>query len=252
MTSLALDLDAVAVLLCDADGNLFPSEDPAFDASVVVTNAMLAELGVDRSYTAEELRLATTGKNFRSTAADLAAAHGVALDAGTLEHWVAEEKRAVTAHLGATLRPDPAVSEPLERLAGRYTLAVVSSSATSRLEACFTASGLAPLFPPELRFSAEDSLPVPASKPDPAIYEFAGERLGVSGTRAVAIEDAVPGAQSAVAAGFPTIGNVAFVAAGEREERIEQLEAAGVEAVVASWGELEALLGAVAARTAPG
>ena len=37
----------VEAVLCDADGNLFPSEEPAFDASAEVTNAFLASLGVD-------------------------------------------------------------------------------------------------------------------------------------------------------------------------------------------------------------
>ena len=92
-----------SVLLCDADGNLFPSEEPAFDASVEVTNAFLAEIGSDRRFTAGELRLATTGLNFRSTARRLAAEAGVPdVD---VEPWVLEEKRAVTAHLARSLRP---------------------------------------------------------------------------------------------------------------------------------------------------
>ena len=72
------DLPAgTTTLLLDADGNLVPSEEPAFVASADVTNAFLAELGVDRRFTAEQLRLATTGKNFRTTAVDLAVDAGV-------------------------------------------------------------------------------------------------------------------------------------------------------------------------------
>jgi len=237
----------VDTLLCDADGNLFASEEPAFDASVIITNRLMAELGVERRFTAHELRLATTGKNFRTTAADLAAEAGAPLDQATLERWVDEERREVTAHLASVLRPDPEVVEPVRRLARRFRLAAVSSSALGRLDASFSASGLNDLFPPELRFSAEDSLAVPTSKPDPAIYRFAAERLGVDATRAVAIEDAVPGARSAVGAGLTTIGNVAFVPPGERDERVAALEDAGVAAVVGSWTELEELLRPVAA-----
>ena len=239
-----LDLSAVEVLLCDADGNLFASEEPAFVASAAVTNRCLAMLGVARRYEAEELRLAATGKNFRTTIGDLAraAGYGDALTHGALEHWVAEERAAVSAHLADTLKPDPAVTEPLARLSRRYTLAVVSSSALARLEACFTATGLDELFAPHLRFSAEDSLPTPTSKPDPAIYAFAGRRLGISGAQALAIEDSVPGVLSAVAAGLATIGNVAFVARQERAERVAALRAAGAAEVVESWSQLEALL----------
>jgi beta-phosphoglucomutase-like phosphatase (HAD superfamily) len=240
--SAELDLNAVEVLLCDADGNLFPSEEPAFEASADVTNRLLAHLGVERRYTAVELRLATTGKNFRTTAVDLATAHGASIDSATLEWWVAEEKRRVTAYLRTALSPDEGVLGPLRALATRFPLAVVSSSARTRLDACFEASGLDPLFPPGLRFSAEDSLPVPASKPDPAIYVHAGEVLDIAGPQGLAIEDAVPGVQSAVAAGFPVLGNVVFVPPGERADRATALSAAGAAAVITSWAELERML----------
>ena len=230
------------MLLCDADGNLFPSEEPAFEASTQVTNRVLRELGIDLQFTADELRGAAVGKNFRATITDLATDHGKTLDGDVLEREVLEEKRAVSAYLAEVLRPDPRVLEPLTAMAGRYELAAVSSSALSRLDACFEATKLAGLFPPDARYSAEDSLPVPTSKPDPAIYRLAGERLGVAGREALAVEDAVAGVLSAVGAGFPVIGNVLFVPEDEREARATALREAGAEAVVASWWELDALL----------
>jgi beta-phosphoglucomutase-like phosphatase (HAD superfamily) len=239
----ALDPSRVEVLLCDADGNLFPSEEPAFVASADVTNRCLAELGVDRRYTPTELRLATTGKNFRTTIADLAVAHGAGpLAPAQVEHWVREEQRIVTAYLRRELEPDAGVREPLARLAPRFALAAVSSSAAARLEACFEATGLDGLVPSARRFSAEDSLPSPRSKPDPAIYRFALARLGIGPEQALAIEDSVPGAASSVAAGIATIGNVAFVPVEERADRTEALVRAGVAVVVSSWTEIEELL----------
>ncbi len=237
----ALDPAAVEVLLCDADDSLFPSEGPAFAASARVTNACLEQLGVDRRFAPEELRRLGTGKTFRTTITGLAREAGAehALTPDVLERWVLQERRAVTAPLAEVLRPDPAVREPLTRLGARFELAAVSSSALARLDACFTATGLADLIPPDRRFSAEDSLPAPTSKPDPAIYRLAGERLGVAGARGVAIEDSVAGARSAVAAGFATVGNVAFVAPPERAGRTAALRAAGVAQVVLSWRELE-------------
>jgi HAD superfamily hydrolase (TIGR01509 family) len=253
------------VLLCDADGNLFPSEEPAYDASADVTNALLAELGADVAYTPEQLRLQHTGKNFRTTAVDLCLAHGIdvepavrggrrvdaaatgprpatrrgpTLTAALLEHWVELEKQTVTRHLGETLRPDPSVHDVLASLRHRYTLALVSSSALVRLDACLTATALTELFPAEVRFSAEDSLSPPRSKPDPAVYRLAGERLGCQGSEAWAVEDSVTGAQSAIAAGFPTVGNLQFVPEGERRERATALASVGVRAVLHSWGEI--------------
>jgi beta-phosphoglucomutase-like phosphatase (HAD superfamily) len=257
-------LDAVEVLLCDADGNLFPSEEPAFVASTTVTNALMAEYGSDRRFTPEELRLATTGLNFRSTAVVLCLDNGIrvapdllppdgsptgmehqdrpTLTAEALEEWVEREKQAVIDHLRSQLRPDPEVLEPLRRLAQRYGVAAVSSSADARIAASFEVTGLAGFFPPERRFSAEDSLPRPTSKPDPAIYRYAGERLGIAPHEGLAVEDSLPGASSAVAAGFATVGNLQFVPPDERTARAEGLREIGVVAVASSWAQVEALL----------
>ena len=239
-------LQRVEVLLCDADGNLFPSEEPAFDASVEVTNAFLAEIGSDRRFTALELRLASTGMNFRTTALRLAAEAGK--PAVDVEPWVAAERRAVSDHLARTLQPHPETSSALTTLAERLPLAAVSSSALARLAGCFTATGLDELIPPERRFSTEDSLPVPTSKPDPAVYLHACEQLGIPPEAGLAVEDSVVGARSAVAAGCPTIGNLLFVQPAERAERAAALEAAGVLAVVDSWQGVADLLPPAPAR----
>jgi beta-phosphoglucomutase-like phosphatase (HAD superfamily) len=230
------------VLLLDADGSLFPSEAPAFEASAEVTNRFLASLGITATYTPDYLLATTTGKNFRTTATDLAAAHGVSVEPALLDVWVAEEKKVVSAHLGGVLRPDPAVLEPLRLLARRFLLAAVSSSALSRLDECFRAAGLAELIPAGRRYSAEDSLPRPTSKPDPAVYLHALDQLNVPSARAIAVEDSLPGAQSAVAAGVATVGNLTFVPSDEREGRRQALRDVGVVALVESWSELAAMI----------
>jgi beta-phosphoglucomutase-like phosphatase (HAD superfamily) len=240
--SAAPALSHVEVLLCDADGNLFPSEEPAFVASAAVTNRLLEGLGVERRFAPDELRLRAMGRNFRATALDLAAEHAAELAPEDLDRWVAEEKAEVTEFLARTLEPDARVTGPLTRLARHYALAAVSSSALARLDACFRATGLEELFPPDARLSAEDSLPVAASKPDPAIYAEAVRRLGVPAGRGLAVEDAVPGVQSAAGAGLPVVGNLLYAPAAEREERREALREAGALAVVDSWEELEELL----------
>jgi HAD superfamily hydrolase (TIGR01509 family) len=239
----------VRVILCDADGNLFPSEEPAFVASAEVTNQFLAQHGVERRYGAEELRLATTGMNFRSTLVALAGQHGLPeLEPATIEQWVQTEKAAVTAHLCTALSPEPEVLEPLTALGERYGLAAVSSSADARIAACFEVTGMAQFFPAERRFSAEDSLSRPTSKPDPAIYLHALTSLGLPAEQATAVEDSVAGATSAVAAGLATFGNLQFVQPAEREQRRQALEQAGVTAVVSSWQEVLDLLAAQPAR----
>jgi beta-phosphoglucomutase-like phosphatase (HAD superfamily) len=258
--------DDLRVLLLDADGSLFPSEAPAFDASADVTNRFLAALGIEAIYTPEQLLATTTGKNFRTTAVDLAAAHGVRMEpapgssgsggptltAPMLDDWVAEEKHVVSAHLGRILRPDAAVLGPLRRLAERYQLAAVSSSALSRLDECFRATGVAELIPAERRYSAEDSLPTPTSKPHPAVYLHALASLAVEAGKTIAVEDSLPGAESAVAAGIVTVGNLTFVPAEEREKRGQGLRDAGVVALVESWDELATMILRTTSVAGPG
>jgi HAD superfamily hydrolase (TIGR01509 family) len=236
------DLRQVRTLLCDADGTLFPSEEPAYAASADVTNRLLAGLGADRTYAPDELQRRTNGKNFRAAAVELAAGYGRDLDDADLEHWVTEEKDVVTAHLRTVLEPDASVREPLERLSRRFTLAAVTSSASSRLAACLEATCLSTLFAAERRFSAEDSLPAPTSKPDPAVYRHAGTVLGAGPDEALAVEDSVNGARSAVAAGYPTVGILQFVPPDQREGRTAALQDAGVLAVADAWEDIELLL----------
>jgi len=237
------DLSDVKVLLCDGDGNLYPSEEPAFEAACEVINELMEAVGSDRRFESEELRREATGKNFRSIATDLVADAGCPpLAAEDLERWVREEVERVTEHLRMWLRPDAAVSGPLRRLAHSYELAVVTSSAAARLDASLDATRMGTLFPAALRFSAEDSLDSPKSKPDPAIYAYALESLGVRPEQTLAIEDSRPGVESATGAGIATVGNVVFVPEDEREARIRELREAGAFYVVESWSEFAEML----------
>lgn len=237
-----LNLTDVTTILCDADGNLFDSEVPAFAASAVVVNAFLAALGSPSRHRADELRRAASGRNFRSLAVDLAADLDRSLGDEALAWWVEREKIAVTEHLAATLQPDQEVTEALKHLASRYRLAVVTSSASTRVGPCLEVTELAPLFPETKRFSAYDSLPKPTSKPDPAVYRLALQELGLAPDQTVAIEDAEAGVMSATAAGIPTVGNLAYVPAPERAARRAALREAGAIMVADDWKQLVAIL----------
>lgn len=239
-------VQSLTTLLCDADGTLFPSEEPAFEASVDVVNRCLVSWGVPLELTAEELRRSANGQSFRSSLTALARRHGVSVDTepflSQVDGWVTEENELVTRRLSDVLTLDPQVHGSLTRLSARLGLALVSSSSLSRIDACLASTGLAELFPGDRRFSAQDSLAVPTSKPDPAVYTLAGTTLGVGPEQALAVEDAVAGAESAVRAGFCTVGMLCFVPADEVAQRAADLRDVGVATLVGSWSDLEDLL----------
>src|SRR5215213_7064399 len=183
-------------VLLDADGTLFASEEPAFAASAGVVNDLLASVGVSAAYDGEELRRAASGRNFRGLVPDLLAAAGRRLPEEELERWVAREAEVVTDRLRSALRPDARVTSALERTSRDLRLALVTSSALSRIATCLEVTGLTELLPPEVRFSAQDSLPTPTSKPDPAVYRLALTGLGIGAHEAVAVEGAVAGVRS--------------------------------------------------------
>jgi beta-phosphoglucomutase-like phosphatase (HAD superfamily) len=237
-----VDTAQITTLLLDADGTLFASEQPAFVASAAVTRALAAEYGLSGDFSPEQLRRASTGQNFRSAAGALLDRAEASYQPAELEDWVQRERQAVTDHLSETLVGDADVNRAVGNWAQRYRLSVVSSSALSRLDACFLATGLAPWLPQHLRFSAEDSLTPPISKPDPAIYRHALTVLGCAPEQAVAIEDSTSGSRAALGAGITTLGIVQFAPPEERQQLRADLLELGVAAVADDWTQLESWL----------
>jgi beta-phosphoglucomutase-like phosphatase (HAD superfamily) len=141
-----------------------------------VTDSFLSELGAKRPL-ASELQQLTNGKNFRGAASDFAKAYGRTVDPHSMEDWMSKERQVVTAHLSTVLRPDPKVAQALAHLSDKLLVAVVTSSALSRLDACLEVTALSDLFAFTRRFSAEDSLARPTIKPDPAVYNWASRPL---------------------------------------------------------------------------
>ncbi len=88
----------------------------------------------------------------------------------------------------------------VERVAGRYRLAVASSSNRELIDEVLRVSGLAPLF--ETTVSYEE---VARGKPAPDVYLEAARRLALAPAECAAIEDSHGGIRSAKAAGMRVI-----------------------------------------------
>ena len=160
-----------------------------------------------------------------------------------LEKYVSSEEDKVIAKLKAALKPCAGVDPVLEKLekGGQYKMAVVSSSALRRVKASVVKVGQDKYFGDDI-FSAASSLPKPTSKPDPAIYLFAMEKLGVKAEECVAVEDSKSGATAAFRAKIKTIGYVGSYEKEEEEKMTKVLSDAGCVVVMKDWNEFEGLM----------
>jgi HAD superfamily hydrolase (TIGR01509 family) len=116
----------------------------------------------------------------------------------------AEISRAVVERLERCYREHlpllPHAREAVERLAGRWPLAVASSSNRPLIDLVLELTGLHDAF--RATVSSEE---VPRGKPAPDVYLEAARRLGAEPEESVAVEDSTNGITAAAAAGMGVI-----------------------------------------------
>ncbi|KAL2266391.1 hypothetical protein VTJ83DRAFT_5743 [Remersonia thermophila] len=243
----------ITTLLLDCDNTLVLSEDLAFEGCAQVLNEMAAakSLPLERPFTGPSLIAEYLGHNFRGMLTLLQARYGFTLTPEEVEAYVRREEDAVIARLEAELAPCPGADAALARLAatGRYGLAVVSSSALRRVRASVGRAGIGHHFvnatgrgEEHAIFSAATSLPAPTSKPDPAIYLHALQRLGKTAGECVAVEDSRSGALSATRAGIKVVGYVGSYPPEKRELMAQALREGGAAVVMEDWERFEEYL----------
>lgn len=166
------------------------------------------------------------------------------MPAPEFESYIKREEDIIVAALEKDAEPCVGVNEVLEQLfeEKRYELAVVSSSAKRRVLASIQRAGQSKYFAEERVYSAANSMEKPSSKPDPAIYLFSCEQLGVAPGNTIAIEDSVSGTKSAIGAGCLVIGYVGpYEDEAERFEMEERLSIAGASVIMRHWSEFHGL-----------
>jgi HAD superfamily hydrolase (TIGR01509 family) len=169
---------------------------------------------------------------------------GSTMDEKELETFVSREEDQVIAKLKAALRPCVGVDEQLEKLqaSGKYKMAVVSSSALRRVKASIEKVNQDRFFAGDDVFSAATSLPKPTSKPNPAIYIFAMEKLGVKPIECIAIEDSKSGTGAGVAAKIRVVGYVGSYEPHEQDKMRKVLSDAGADPIMSDWSEFPSVL----------
>jgi beta-phosphoglucomutase-like phosphatase (HAD superfamily) len=240
--------------MLDCDNTLVQSERLAFEACADLTNIVMEKHNIKERYTADSLLEDFVGHNFRGMLKGLQAKHNFTMPEDEMEDFVQQELGAVTRKLSQKAVECPGVTTELNKLKEQgYPMSVVSTSAKSRVVASIEKAGIAHFFPPEHVYSAATSLTPPSSKPDPAIYIYAAEQLGVKPSEAITVEDSKSGATAAMRAGIPCIGYVGIYGIEEGKEKMDQMaklltEETKCAAIMYDWKEFQECLKKVEAK----
>ncbi|MCJ1467106.1 hypothetical protein MMC07_005728 [Pseudocyphellaria aurata] len=230
----------ITSILFDCDNTLVLSEELAFEACAELANEILAKNSISDRYTGPELMNEFVGQNFRGVVVNLQIKFGFPLTPDELEGYVGQEENRVIATLEKKAQPCVGVNEQLDKLAAdnKYGLAVVSSSALRRVRASIKKVDQEKYFPFDHVFSAATSLPVPTTKPDPAIYLYACKMISKEPGECVAVEDSKSGTLSAVRAGIPVIAYVgSYEGSTKQKEMAKLLTEIGAQVVMDDWSQ---------------
>lgn len=224
------------------------SERLAFEACTDLSNQVLEKHGIAERYTVEKLLEDFVGHNFRNMLLGMQKAHNFTMDPEELEDYVSRELNAVIAKLRAKAVECPGVTEQLNwAKAQGYPMSVVSTSAKPRVVASLEKVNIDHFFPNEHVYSAATSLDPPSSKPDPKIYLYACEQLGIKPEECVTVEDSKSGATAAMRAGIPLIAYVGIYGIEEGPEKMKQMaetltDVTKANAVMYDWKEFPEII----------
>jgi len=244
----------VKYILLDCDNTLCLSEHLAFEACADLTNEIMEKYNIDARYTTQGLLTDFVGQNFRGMVGGLQKKHNFTMTPEDVDKYVNMELERVTAKLSEKCTACPGAGEQLQWMKDQgYPMAVVSTSAKPRVVASLKKVGFSKFFPDDLVYSAASSLNPPSSKPDPKIYLYACEQLGVKPEECVTVEDSKSGATSAMRAGVPLIGYVGVYKIEEGEEKEKQMaktltEVTKADSIMYDWSEFPQLLKKIESR----
>ena len=174
------DIWAPAAILADLDGTLVDS----VASSERAWSAFARRRGLDP----EETHSFAMGRPTRETVALLVPAEERAAEQGQIDRDEVDDAGSVVAYPGAA-----------ELLAGPIPVAVVTSGSTELATARLRGAGLEV---PAVMITADS---ITRGKPDPEPFLLGARGLGVDPARCLALEDAPPGIESALAAGMAVV-----------------------------------------------
>jgi len=213
----------------------------AFEACAELANEILEKNGKSERYTGPELMEDFVGQNFRGMMVSLQKKYDFTIPPKDFDNYVDRELGKVVGTLEKKAKECPGATDVVKQLfeSKKYGLAVVSSSALSRVQASIRKVGQDQYIPHNHVFSAASSLPKPTSKPDPAIYLHACKEIGVKPEECVAVEDSKSGATAAKNAKIPLIGYVGPYESKEKQKEMAKMltEECGAIVIMYHWNE---------------
>lgn len=202
--------------------------------------------GIDYTYVPRTMQTEFVGQNFRNLMRSLQLKHKFHMEESEMDEYVQRELDELIESLKKDCEPCVNANEVLSNLKkeGRYGMSIVSSSALPRVLASIKKANQAPFFDEDKIFSAATSLPVPTSKPDPAVYLFACEKLGVKPEECLAIEDSRSGATSAMRAGINLLGYTGACHDKEEADAVAKILTYDCKAldIMTDWKDFPAIL----------
>lgn len=163
-------------------------------------NKAFHEAGLDWHWTGDDYRARLAQSGGRDRIAAFAQERGVEVDADALHARKSQIFQKELQAGGAQMRNQTQAILEYARTHD-LTAAFVSGTARASLDALVTGFGGAETLGFDLITSGQDAAP----KPDPALYEFALEKLGLTADEVLAIEDNRPGIDAAKAAGITVL-----------------------------------------------
>ena len=223
----------------DCDNTLVLSEDVASEICCDLINEILGKKSTNVKFSSEILISDFVGLSFRRILVILQQQYGFHLNEEEMKMYSKIHGDRVDANIRKKAIAPPGVAETLARLhqLDKFVLAVASSSSLRRIRTCLEVTDLIKFFDDDKIFSAADSVPVPSSKPNPAVYLHAIEKLGAEAEECLAVEDSMSGTRAALGANLRCLGYVGSThGPAKKTEMARHLLNAGCQIIMWHWG----------------
>jgi len=195
MTKIELSQADFDAIIFDCDGTLVDSE--PITVQVLVDHA--SEFGLMLDY--DEAIGLFVGRDMQMIVEVLEKQMGTSLP----DDFVEEYRERQELELRRSAKAIPGAIELMTAIekAGDLKYCVASNAPRQKIDLNLEVTGLNKFFAESLIFSAYD---IEKWKPNPALFLYAAEQIGVAPDRCIVIEDSVAGIEAGLAAGMRTIG----------------------------------------------